>query len=417
MAKLPFNLFFATATNYPAGADVWSGNPTRYVPDGGSNAYGWTPGTPPPAQYVNYLLGNLTESHNLQLRALCARFYQGAPDAFTPGLGVVWDSVRQRWITIRRLTGTTAAAGVRGADGRQIVNGPTATLTFGGSMSNGVYVPGATPLAIFCVSAAVDIAVVDCQTLVVTRETLPGVASGGSIVADPNGNVYVAGAGVIYKRAAGGTTWVALPTPPGFGAGDTNIAMWADPTSPGWIYAFNRDATTPKYALTANFGVSWGGGAATGISGFLPGGFSHVGFTDITRLNGLFYMWQTGESAGGTAVWVCTSPDLATWTCSADAGGNGALGVGFKQVCQLNNVWYAVGYRRDSASTAGIHSEIFTKPVSGQGFGWQSSGVMVSPNNNTARMFPGDVNVAINEGSGTTSTLFSEPQDATKNNW
>jgi hypothetical protein len=45
---------WATAANYPAGSDPWSGTPTVVAPSGGQQAAGYAPNAKPPAQWENW---------------------------------------------------------------------------------------------------------------------------------------------------------------------------------------------------------------------------------------------------------------------------------------------------------------------------------------------------------------------------
>lgn len=49
---------WATTTNYSAGSDPWSGNPTKSSPSGGVIAVGFTPQQYVPAQWMNYIMNN-----------------------------------------------------------------------------------------------------------------------------------------------------------------------------------------------------------------------------------------------------------------------------------------------------------------------------------------------------------------------
>lgn len=48
---------WATDANYPAGADAWSGTPTRVEPAAAQKGTGHVPGERPPAQFFNWLSG------------------------------------------------------------------------------------------------------------------------------------------------------------------------------------------------------------------------------------------------------------------------------------------------------------------------------------------------------------------------
>lgn len=418
MPNLPFALRVATSANFPAGANPWSGLPTRIFPSNAWGLYGWTPDEPPPAQYQNYLQGNLAESHNIHLSRLCSRAYPGAPDALTPGTAIVWDPARYRWLTCRKVSGTVMAAGVRGADGRSIVSVNT-TLTATGAPQVGIYVGGgSTKFAIFATDASTEVLVINCQTLAMTKETLPGVARGAngpSMATDAAGNTYVAGAGVVYKRAVGGTVWLATTTPTGFVVGDVNIALTFNAAG-NTLYAFNRDNSTPRTANTVNGGTSWTAGTPTGLGANV--GFTLVYQSDVVlNPSGSFYFVQTWEDSttGNAAAFDCTSTDCATWS---RVNSTSSTGVGFRQVAFLNGVQYAIGYRKDANATLGVHSELFVYRGSlGSLDGWESTGVMLSPTNAVCTLNVGGVNLAIGAADAGGTPLFTEPQFPTRVNW
>jgi hypothetical protein len=60
---MPFNAInWATDVNYPAGADTWSGTPTKVAPSAGVQADGFAPRDRPPAQWINWLFNSLVTS-------------------------------------------------------------------------------------------------------------------------------------------------------------------------------------------------------------------------------------------------------------------------------------------------------------------------------------------------------------------
>lgn len=52
---------WASDTSYPAGSDPWSGTPTRVEPDPADRAKGLVPGTRPPAQWLNWIFGGVSD--------------------------------------------------------------------------------------------------------------------------------------------------------------------------------------------------------------------------------------------------------------------------------------------------------------------------------------------------------------------
>lgn len=67
-------LEWATDTNYPAGADAWSGTPTRVVPSAGTKTHGFTPESPASAQELNWLVGSAADAVNFL--AVAAQLYE-----------------------------------------------------------------------------------------------------------------------------------------------------------------------------------------------------------------------------------------------------------------------------------------------------------------------------------------------------
>jgi hypothetical protein len=60
---MPFNAInWATDANYPAGANTWSGTPTKVAPSAGVQADGFAPRDRPPAQWINWLFNSLVTS-------------------------------------------------------------------------------------------------------------------------------------------------------------------------------------------------------------------------------------------------------------------------------------------------------------------------------------------------------------------
>lgn len=88
-------LEWATDTNYPAGADAWSGTPTRVVPSAGTKTHGFTPEAPASAQELNWLVGRAADAVNFLAGAAQLYDYSAADvvtDTLNVGPGVTGDS-------------------------------------------------------------------------------------------------------------------------------------------------------------------------------------------------------------------------------------------------------------------------------------------------------------------------------------
>lgn len=60
-ARPPTVPTWATDANYPAGSEVWSGTATRVEPNAAQKGTGLVPATRPPAQFLNWIKGLLTD--------------------------------------------------------------------------------------------------------------------------------------------------------------------------------------------------------------------------------------------------------------------------------------------------------------------------------------------------------------------
>ena len=116
------DLDWASDANYPAGSESWSAAPTRVAPSAGQQAAGVAPEDVLPAQWFNWLFGNIVESG----QALEAR-----------GLQEAWDRAEADGVTTPHLSVGTddLVVGTDGVPGLFKVNGNTNQVEVDGTVA------------------------------------------------------------------------------------------------------------------------------------------------------------------------------------------------------------------------------------------------------------------------------------------
>ena len=116
------DLDWASDANYPAGSESWSAAPTRVAPSAGQQAAGVAPEDVLPAQWFNWLFGNIVESG----QALESR-----------GLQEAWDRAEADGVTTPHLdVGTDdLVVGTDGVPGLFKVNGNTNQVEVDGTVA------------------------------------------------------------------------------------------------------------------------------------------------------------------------------------------------------------------------------------------------------------------------------------------
>ena len=132
------DLDWASDANYPAGSESWSATPTRVAPSAGQQAAGVAPEDVLPAQWFNWLFGNIVEAG----QALESR-----------GLQEAWDRAEADGVTTPHLdVGTDdLVVGTDGVPGLFKVNGNTNQVEVNGTVAA---VSGAFSSTVAAVSGA-----------------------------------------------------------------------------------------------------------------------------------------------------------------------------------------------------------------------------------------------------------------------
>ena len=116
------DLDWASDANYPAGSESWSATPTRVAPSAGQQAAGVAPEDVLPAQWFNWLFGNIVEAG----QALESR-----------GLQEAWDRAEADGVTTPHLSVGTddLVVGTDGVPGLFKVNGNTNQVEVDGTLT------------------------------------------------------------------------------------------------------------------------------------------------------------------------------------------------------------------------------------------------------------------------------------------
>ena len=106
MSFPPIPLTWADDANFPAGADPWSGTPTKVEPTAQSKATGFTPEEPLSAEQINYLLNKFCHANNLIVAQICSNWEppRDLPTTVGATSGILhyarpfWHKRARRWI-------------------------------------------------------------------------------------------------------------------------------------------------------------------------------------------------------------------------------------------------------------------------------------------------------------------------------
>ncbi len=363
---------FATATNYPAGANPWNGQPCKVATSGDQQLHGVTPDLSIPAEQLNYQIAQMNSVLAELQTAIAAR--------------KVASSVKQNSTFFQWLAQTQIHATIDGANPNAYPSGYTsdAARYTGGSSNASIpdsctlhaygTLSGVTSYAYFLSRVPANqgqfVKIQDTSARPLTLDaTIPASAAGGwiDLKCDGQGNqsaVVLDAAGIAfwggiawntYTFSAG--TWQSLATKPGTG-----------------IYAFAANRTA--YSTNLGSGSTWTEAAATwdGVAGSPPSSAAMFAPTwDPVNLRWIVGTADLSSSANAVAtakVW--TSLDGYTWTTLASTGG-----MVFVKIRAHQGWLWAIGIV-EAAATTGAHFglEIFVSKDGG--VTWIRTGLVLS---------------------------------------
>ena len=350
---------FATAGNFPAGANPWNAQPMRVVP---APSY-FLPGTVPPAEYMNYLFGNGFD----QMDALAANFLStfdfvspiqalNWPNTIvrTGGVGTerimsaFWDTFNARWILTSGLTGGTTSKYINVSSDAGVSYSLLQTLspTGAGNLLAGVCDP-ASNNSIICPSAQTFLYVSTTGTAWASQ-TAPGVVSTYTQALFFKGLFVAIGTGsanTVARLITSPDTAIWTDRTASIPAAIATLPMsqrWAAAASPTILVAIpGSDASNTAYAtMHSTDGITWIAGSITNVNivaGDLPSSIAY------SPTDGKFMM----TLISGLNTKIMTSVDGLTWTYLRTI-----VGYNFYSISVLGSAWVAASLRNSTIEEA-----------------------------------------------------------------
>lgn len=246
---------WANDETYPAGADPWSGTPTKIRPSATVRAKGWRPTYPPAAQHLNYMFHHLINGayNGIAQRLGNWQAVYSVADVTTPGepLAGCYVQARKTLVAVLKPSGGAPRA-IESADGGMVWrDAPSPAITSTASdlptdvaSSQGVVVVGIDGSVAGRYSSGGAWATITGLGTKLAR--VAGSELGSSpifIGADLNGKLW---------RSFDGAAWSELAGAPSFGEPVRQIAPPFDGDCPRWLVLTEHQA-----AVSLDDGASW----------------------------------------------------------------------------------------------------------------------------------------------------------------